>query len=388
MVRFQWAVGNAVLVLAALGVGLLLSEVAARVFLNPADYLSAPTTNDEVLGIRIAAGASGFDEWGFRNRRVPPTAEIVAIGDSHTYGNNATMAESWPSVVERLIGRTVYNLGLGGYGPNQYYHLLMTRALKLKPRWVLCGLYMGDDFENAFLMTYGRDAWANLRQGRWSGVEADIWSPVDPGNSRHARIRTWLSRKSLVYQLVVHGPVLGGLKGTLQVRRAADGRDPATTSVLPHEGSREEAFRPLGIRARLDPKSGPVREGMRITVELLGRMDRACQEHGCRLLVVLIPTKETVFAEHLLRDPRLHLGGEIAELVSYEAIGKGKLIAFLEAARIPYVDVLPTLRSHIAEGLYTRSDRDMHPGPNGYRVIGETVAEFVRQRLTESSSHR
>jgi SGNH hydrolase-like domain, acetyltransferase AlgX len=131
-----------------------------------------------------------------------------------------------------------------------------------------------------------------------------------------------------------------------------------------------------------------VREGMRITVELLGRMDRACQEHGCRLLVVLIPTKETVFAEHLLRDPRLHLGGEIAELVSYEAIGKGKLIAFLEAARIPYVDVLPTLRSHIAEGLYTRSDRDMHPGPNGYRVIGETVAEFVRQRLTESSSHR
>jgi hypothetical protein len=43
----------------------------------------------------------------------------VGSGDSHTFGNTATMNDSWPSVVARVTGREVYNLGLGGYGPNQ-----------------------------------------------------------------------------------------------------------------------------------------------------------------------------------------------------------------------------------------------------------------------------
>ena len=173
--------GNVILVAVSLAVAVLLSEAGARLFLNPADYLSATTVEDEILGIRIAPGAAGFDAWGFRNRSVPSTARIVAIGDSHTYGNNARMADAWPSVLASVTGWTVYNLGLGGYGPNQYYHLLMTRALKLKPRWIVCGLYMGDDFENAFLMSYGRDHWASLRRERWGEVDADIWDGFRSG---------------------------------------------------------------------------------------------------------------------------------------------------------------------------------------------------------------
>ena len=142
----------------------------------------------------------------------------------------------------------------------------------------------------------------------------------------------------------------------------------------------EEAFRPLGIRDRLDQNSAAVREGMRVTFELLGRMDKACHEHGCQLVVVLIPTKETVFAERLSRDPQMHLGQAIADLVMNETRARESVLAFLARAGIPHVDTLPALRLRTADGLYTRSDRDMHPGPNGYRVIGEAVAEFFRQK--------
>ncbi len=373
------AMGNVILVAVSLAVAVLLSEAGARLFLNPADYLSATTVEDEILGIRIAPGAAGFDAWGFRNRSVPSTARIVAIGDSHTYGNNARMADSWPSVLASVTGRTVYNLGLGGYGPNQYYHLLMTRALKLKPRWIVCGLYMGDDFENAFLMTYGRDHWASLRRERWGEVDADIWGPSDPASSWHGRARTWLSRNSVIYRLVVHGPVLGSLKAAVQIRRGGRGQDPSTASIRISETGVEEAFRPLGIRDRLDQNSAAVREGMRVTFELLGRMDKACHEHGCQLVVVLIPTKETVFAERLSRDPQMHLGRAIADLVMNETRARESVLAFLARAGIPHVDTLPALRLRTTDGLYTRSDRDMHPGPNGYRVIGEAVAEFFRQ---------
>jgi hypothetical protein len=130
---------------------------------------------------------------------------------------------------------------------------------------------------------------------------------------------------------------------------------------------------------------------MRITFELLGMMARTCHENGCRLLVVLIPTKETVFAEYVLRSPEMHLRDVIVDLVNQEARAKGRLVEFLDRAGIAYVDTLPALRGKVAERLYTRSAGDMHPNKNGYRVIGEVVGEFIAQdhrSATERESPR
>ena len=386
---------NVVVLCVALTIGLLLGEGGARLVLNPADFLSVTTIRDDVLGIRVAPGTAGFDEWGFRNPRVPAAADIVAIGDSHTYGNNATMSESWPYVVGRLTGKSVYNLALGGYGPNQYFQLLQTRAVKLRPRWVVCGLYIGDDFENAFLMSYGKAYWAGLRSDLRTAVDADIWNATDescassPSCPRpwHRRARAWLSQYSVIYQLVVHGSMLGQLKGTLQIRDAARRADDRTTSLTVAEAGIEEAFRPVGIRDRLDQRSAAVREGMRITFELLGRMAQTCHAHGCRLIIALIPTKETVFAEYVTRDPRLHLRDVVRDLVTQEARAKARLVGFLDRAGIAYVDTLPALRGKVADRLYTRSDGDMHPNKNGYRIIGEAVAEFI-ERDQRAASER
>jgi hypothetical protein len=371
---------NGLVVLASLVVGALLSEFAARLALNPADYLSAATVPDDILGIRVAPGTVGFDRWGFRNKGVPGSADIVAIGDSHTYGNTATMSDAWPSVVAAVTGQSVYNLGLGGYGPNQYYHLLRTRAVALRPRWVICALYLGDDFENAFLMTYGTDHWSFLRNGHWTRVDANIWE-TEARRSWHQSIRLWFSRHSVLYQVVVHGPVLGKLKGALQIARAARREDRATTSLIDADAGIQEAFRPLGIRDRLDQRNPAVREGMRITLQLLTLMNQTCRQSGCEFVVVLIPTKETVFADHLLRHPRLHLREVIVDLVAHEERARAKVRAFLDQAEIRYLDALPALRRNVAAHLYTPSDRDMHPSKNGYRVIGEAVAAFLENRL-------
>ena len=52
---------------------------------------------------------------------------------------------------------------MGGYGPNQYYYLLQTNTFGLKPGTIICGLYMGSDFENACRITYGVNYWPSLR---------------------------------------------------------------------------------------------------------------------------------------------------------------------------------------------------------------------------------
>jgi hypothetical protein len=124
-----------------------------------------------------------------------------------------------------------------------------------------------------------------------------------------------------------------------------------------------------------------VREGMRITFTLLTLMNQACQQQACRLAVVLIPTKEMVFADHLLRNPQVHLREVIASLVENEREATAKLHEFLDRADIPYVDTLPALRRNLGGHLYALSDHDMHPSKNGYRVIGEAVAALLRDNL-------
>ena len=372
---------TAVLLGVSLLMGFLLCEAAARLILNPADYLSPTMMRDEILGHAIKPNSAGFDEWGFRNVRVPGTVDIVALGDSHTYGNTATMDDAWPSVLARKTGRGVYNLGLGGYGPNQYYHLLINKGLKLHPKLVICGLYMGDDFENAFSITHGFDYWSFLRKDRWQPVNADNWEPGPP--VRGADLRNWFSRHSMLYRMVVHGPLFAMLKEYLRFKEVSAKADPYTTAVIVEDEHIREAFRPLGLVETLNQSSGQIREGMRITFHLLRQMDQACRDAGCRFLVVIIPTKETVFADYIVKVPTVHLHEALKTVVVNERSVRTSLLAFLDGAGIPHVDTLPALREAVGGRLYAPTTRDMHPGKNGYRVIGETVAEYLKQLPAE-----
>jgi hypothetical protein len=378
-------IGKAMILAVSLTVGFLLCEIGSRLTLNPADYLSARTVKDDVLGITIEANRSGFDEWGFRNKSVPSTADIVTVGDSHTYGNMAAMDDAWPSVVARETQLQVYNLGLGGYGPNQYYHLLATNGLKLRPKWIICGLYMGDDFENAFMITYGLDHWSFLRQGSWDKVDPNIWGVSEP-SVIGAELRNWLSEHSVVYRLIFHGPLLGIVKEAIRFKEASKASDPYTTILIDEKRQIREAFRPVGMAERLDQSSGSVREGMRITFYLLKEMHRLSALQDCKFLVVIIPTKETVFSEYLEGNRQLHLHEALTRVIANERAVKNVLVGFLGGEGIRYLDTLPALKHSVGSQLYAQTTRDMHPGKNGYRVIGEAVAEYIKMSSSGASS--
>lgn len=367
-----------VLVIAAV-IGLLLCEVAARFILNPADYLSVTMEKDDILGRAVAPGTPGYDRFGFRNPGIPGAVDILTVGDSHTYGHGVRMEDSWPYQVGLVTGKTVYSMGMGGYGPNQYYHLLKTHLEDLNPRIVLCGLYMGDDFENAYSITYGLDHWSFLRTSGMSGADPDIWEVMgSPGLSK--RIRVWLSRNSVLYQLVVHGPVLGWIKGWIQVEQARRDPDPSTTVLVEKEKNIREAFRPIGIEKRLNRHNPFLREGFRITVVLLKGMKEWCDRHGSRFSVVLIPTKEMVFAEYLRGNPGIPLHEIIDELLKNEEETRRELLEFLKQQDIPCIDALPSLRRSVGNGLYTKSDKDMHPNGKGYGMIAESVSRFLEEK--------
>jgi hypothetical protein len=374
------------MVVASLSVGVIAFEIASRFILNPADYLSVTTLPDPVLGMTIKPGSAGFDGWGFRNPEVPKSVEIVALGDSHTYGNTAKMRDAWPQVVARETGVSVFNMGLGGYGPNQYYELLTTRALSLHPKQVLVGLYLGDDFENAYSTTYGLEHWSFLRQGARARVDADIWGDPEPAGSLKP-LRTWLSSHSVIYRLVVHGQALATLKANLQFRQVSGSEDSPVTMIEVPEDNIREAFRPIRVAAGLDQARSEVREGMRITFHLLEEMNRTCHKNGCRLTVVIIPSKETVFAEFLLHQQHLHLKDVVESLIQNERLATAATKQRLDNAGIAYVETLPALRQSVRNEIYYRGPADMHPSANGYRVIGLAVADYLRAAHDSETQH-
>jgi hypothetical protein len=390
-VKIQWkkAGANLALLICSLLVAAVLCEFAARLVFDRVDVLSPKMVRDPILGIKLPPGSGGHDEWGFRNPTVPEQADIVALGDSHTYGNCAQMRESWPHVLGTLSSKSVYNLGMGGYGPNQYLHLLTNNALELKPKSVICGLYFGDDFDNAFRITYGLPAWAELRKGGLPNVDPDIWEKQDTTAppTFQKRVRVWLSENSVLYKIVVHG-LLQNIKGRVQIANAARIYPDTTALILP-EKKIQEAFRPKGVLRGLDQSEAGVREGMRLTSEMLQRMKSICDTNKIEFTVVIIPTKETVFSRYLMADDSLPMAETLKKVIAAEKSARSALFENLSAAGIRFIDTYPALeKASETNGIYTFAATDMHPNKNGYRVIAETIHAELQSAQTNVAAVR
>jgi hypothetical protein len=371
--KWKKVAGNTALVLGSCAFALLLCEVASRIALDSVDYLSPTLQRDNILGMKLPGKSGGHDAWGFRNKKVPETAEIVALGDSHTYGNCAKRNEAWPAALQRLTGQQVYNLGMGGYGPNQYYYLFQTRALSLKPKVILCGFYMGDDFDNAYRITYGLDYWSYLRHSELANVDPDIWEKNAPQPPLHKRMRNWLAKHSVVYKLVVHN-LLQGLKGRFQVENASRLWDDKAALILPDKNIRE-AFVPQDVLRGLDQQQPGVREGMRISFQLLNEMNAICSSNHIQFIVAVIPVKEAVFARYLEHNSKIPMSNVVDQVIANARVAQEEMFEFFKQHDIRYVDLLPALeKASEKEKIYTYSAVDMHPNKNGYRVIAETLA--------------
>ncbi len=127
--------------------------------------------NDPRLIIRAKPFYSGEGEFGpndilgFRNRCVPLQTDIVTIGDSQTYGNNAPIEQNWPSQMGSHLGlepSQVYNMSVGGWNAPQYLEIF-PKASFFRPQAVIVAFYTGNDAFSSFLHVYGSDNWPQLK---------------------------------------------------------------------------------------------------------------------------------------------------------------------------------------------------------------------------------
>lgn len=361
------------------------AEVVVRQLVDPVNFLRPRLLRDPVLRWRVEPHSAGHDAWGYRNPEVPESADIVTIGDSQTYGVGASATGSWPSWLSRLTGRSVYNLALAGYGPLDYRALAETRALELSPSIVVVGLYFGNDLMDAWRSAYTLDHWAFLRDPDWADDPA---RPPPPGSfeqvaepatwgrgSRLAPLKQFMGEHSVLYRMA--GLALSDLIYGYTVRQRAEEED-SNVDVVRYGGGEYLTGLNPGRRLReVDLDDVRIREGLRITLESLGAIHEACSKAGIDLVVVIIPTKISVFADFVREGHSPGFEETVRRLEQSERTAREETRAWLEEHGIPYVAVLDELRRRTADlRIYPRSD-DGHPTSDGYRVVAERIAERI-----------
>lgn len=364
---------------------------------------------DPFLGFRFSPYAPGNDAWGYRNARVPNHCDVVAIGDSMTFGNAARAEEAWPRVLERLTGHCVYNAGISGYGPPEY-QIVLEEAMRLRPRTVVVGLYLGNDIWEAFRTVYvdkrgprfahlqnqdpeqlaaiqAKTDFASLRataaQLRGEDVLASFARP--PGRSV---LRSWVSAHSSTYGL------LREIRHTLDALwKGVKDDSPPEVYVESFDESAKHPQRlgwdgdarfktvflnPAYDLMAVDRDDLRVRDGLRITQEILREMSERLATEHISFIVAVIPSKQTVYAELIAKHgPKLP---DMERYLESEAVLKAEMTSFFKAHAIRHVDVLPALRGELARGSAPyHQGEESHPNASGYEAIANTLLPALRE---------
>jgi hypothetical protein len=368
----------------------LLSFASVRVqaVIGPEISYSLP---DAVLGGKGNPKHPDHDVAGYRNRDRPDRAAVVVLGDSHSYGIAVTRDEAWPHVLEASLGQRVYNMAYSGYSPAQSL-LQLKQALSFKPHHIVVSVYFGNDFVEAFNASQWNPAISALappdllRESRIKEAASpmhilgnELYMADESANDPPGyvtRLRTLLSLHSRLYGLaraarnVVRPPPppIGGigegdfdtlvpLVPPAKLRYWLISDQPNWRAILT---TRSHAF-------NMDDRDVRVRLGVEIVKRALKSIAEQTRAEGVELLVVLLPTKDTVFWPHTnLRE------GVLPQLVANEARLKQELISDLNSQRIDVVDATEPLREAPQQPYFEAADS--HPNALGHRVIADVVA--------------
>jgi hypothetical protein len=281
------------------------------------------------------------DRDGFRNAGPRlDTAEVVALGDSWTFGFGVDDSAAWPRLLaDSLRPAQVANLGLIGSGPGQYTRVYQRFGAPLQPRVVLYGIFPGNDVddERAF------DDWR--RQGA-------------PGNFAEWRINGRSGGSQPLWQ---RSHLLVAIQEGWKYRHQ---RFAGETIRLADGSPLQLAPAPLEAKAE---RTGPEDPAFRECLAAIGRARNLAAAAHAHLLVLVFPTKEEVY---------LPLRGRHAPpLVAH-------WLPELQRLQVPYLDLTRPFQAS-ADGPPLYFEVDGHANARGNRLIAASVAAYLREHEGE-----
>ena len=387
---------------------LIVLEVGLRNFTPFPISRVSNKVDHEKLGHVMNANMNEIDENGFRNN-ILPSVDIVALGDSHTYGFNVSSDNSWPKLLGRKLNKNVYNFGMGAYGI-LHYHYLLSKAIGLNPEVILLGLYLPNDLNDICVLVSSNKYWAS--RAKEFNIDSSLCPEIKPysapravaNGKRKTSIRKWLKENLATISIVSEYYYRFSTRKKLE--------DAGTTKPLVINDRKLNAIKKIekgGVTNALVINDGKIKtmidferimlnkEGMdmnrphiqmayEVMKEFFLESKKNTELNNIRFGVLFIPSKERVYYKYL-KQMGHYVPEEYEELVENEDELKGKASLFLENTGIAFIDVLPDMENALLKygDLYPAWD-DGHAIKIGYKIFAENAFNLYQQIISFTAS--
>ena len=368
--------GRIGLLLLSLIFSLAIGEALTRAFTYFPISFSSNKAPDPELSYTLDPNFPEVDPNGFRNpefRKAIPTAiDIAAFGDSHTFGTNVSSGSSWPKILAKRRGKSVYNFGVPSYGVYQYERLFY-KALKLDPQWIIIALYPANDLDyncNLLDLSYWQKRFSSDLQFPAKGPCASERRPSRTvrQNRRNVfkRFGRWLNTHSAVISLISYygrearqnwsgyHVVIGKFKTNLSIKR-----------IQEHQRATDQRLE--WIRVHFNN-----------SLVMFGEIARQARRARVHLGVLVIPSQERVVMNFAARQG-VGLGSPFPSYLREEALTEDYL-NFFSSRNIPAIDVLDFMVALLGRAAVTGEQvyPNGHPLANGYAAYAAAAERLLQ----------
>ena len=302
---------------------------------------------------------------GFRERSELEGHKILAIGDSFTFGWGVDQNLSWVELLERSIGKPIYNMGIHDSSPKQEFLLLeqviASRKLDLRGGVLLWMFFEGNDLEDSYGDLHPVQTPVSISARLFKGTIIEwLWS--FPSIVRH---------ESVFARFKDGRAEFSGLGGDNRTKShyMIDGiASPFPLYTSPQFG--EKLFSPDQIkRAQSDEQyveSHPNRRPLQKTFE---HMESLSSREGFRVVVIIAPSDARLYGAEFKDFPTLSKESYFNILISRLAEKYGFDVVTLEESLRPYAT---------RELLHFRDDD--HWNERGHAAVADILDGFLRSR--------
>ncbi len=346
-------------------------------------YLTSlePNTN-----LRLVSNAPGeydvtahINHHGFRGpdiaiEKLPGQKRIFLIGDSFTFGVGANDNETIPYFLQQALDPTMkkseaVNLGHGHNSPIIHYLRLKDELPKFKPDLVVMLL----DFSDL------ADDWNFERHAVFD--EHHNLIALNP-YYENGRFNLWnFLRSHSVFCLYLHNKVvrtflkiqklglMGYLKARLEGKKAKAAIAATKEDTIAYDAK---------LLLRGSEKADEIKTHFPRTAKYILLAKEITEANGARFMLVLYPYGTHVGSDQWSKG-RTAWGFEEGKL--YTDLFSFKLVEeFAAAHRIPFINLLDTLRAHADQMLYFPYDGHFTPAAN--KIAAETLAPRIASELS------
>ncbi len=277
---------------------------------------------------------SKYDKNGCRNQQDLQKADIVAVGDSMVEGITVPTPQLMTSLVGRLQGNVVANLGQSAYGPQQELASLKRFGLPLHPDTVLWVFSEASDLGD--VVWY--DALKRNPEGFWT--------------SFYQRSFTRTAYKTL---RLAFGSKRDGIRRSGVVERS--------------NGTHFTMY----FLSQAAPLTARDLGALDETVHILTDAYQLSQAQKARLVFVFAPDKFRVFHD-FCSFPQ---ASECSNWVINDLPERMRKAITSIAPDIGYVDLTPNLVDAVKQGQVPYYPDDAHWSPEGHKIAADTINEYL-----------